>query len=101
MGEKTNIDDTVNPFKYLGPLDPEKDEMVCAKRENDAELVVNGILRGDYWAIIGPRQIGKTTFLRLLEKKLKDDSNNPYILYFDFQVPPSTDKTLYQTMVDQ
>ena len=44
-----------NPYKYKGPLDPEKDELVCIPRTEEVAQVIDGIISGDYWAIHGPR----------------------------------------------
>lgn len=84
-----------NPYQYHGPLDPEDNKLVCSYRENEVKRVIQRITRGDYWTILGPRQIGKTTFLHLVKSQFK---HADYI-YFDFQVPHSTEKEFYQWLV--
>ncbi len=79
-----------NPYKYTGPLDPIKDKLVCIPRTGDLEKVINGIRTGKYWAVLGPRQIGKSTFLSQLEQEL---SKNTYCLYFNFEILPARDET--------
>jgi len=86
-----------NPYKYKGPLDPEKDELVCIPRTEEIDRVIHGIISGDYWAVIGPIQSGKTTFLRLLKKKFTE----AHYIYFDFEVAPSNEENLYQWMMDR
>ena len=86
-----------NPYHYNGPLDPVKKRLVCLPREEEVNRVIEGINRGDYWAILGPRQIGKTTFLRLIKNKL----TNAHHIHFNFQVPPPNKKSLYKWMMKQ
>jgi hypothetical protein len=86
-----------NPYKYIGPLDPVDDGEVCVPRAKDIKRLINGINRGDYWAILGPRQIGKTTLLRLLKQQFP----NSRYLYFNFEVPPVNEENLYQLLIDQ
>ena len=86
-----------NPYKFKGPLDPVKDELVCVPRKDQIKEVGRGITWGEYWAIIGPRQFGKTTFLRQLEK----DYTDQYYISFDLQVSPKTEKDLYQWIAEK
>jgi predicted AAA+ superfamily ATPase len=86
-----------NPYKYLGPLDPVKDSLVYIPRKEDATRVIEGINKGEYWTILGSRQIGKTTFLR----HIKNAFSNAYTIYFNFETPPSNDQKLYQWLIDQ
>jgi hypothetical protein len=91
-----------NPYKYRGPLDPVKDEPVCIPRSEDVRKVIEGINKGDYWAILGPRQIGKTTFLRLVQKEFERDGlPNPYFIYFDFGVSPANEKKFYRRLMNR
>jgi hypothetical protein len=86
-----------NPYKYTGPLDPAADAVVCVSRAKDIKRLINGINRGDYWAILGPGQIGKTTLLRLLKQQFPKSR----YLYFNFAVPPVDEENLYQLMTDR
>jgi len=86
-----------NPYKYTGPLDPAADAVVCVSRAKDIKRLINGINRGDYWAILGPGQIGKTTLLRLLKQQFPKSR----YLYFNFAVPPVNEENLYQLMTDR
>ena len=61
-----------NPYKFRGPLDLDKDKLVLVTRSYDLDRVCNGIKNGEYWAILGPRQIGHTTFLRQIIKKIEN-----------------------------
>jgi hypothetical protein len=65
----------------MGPLDPEKDNLVCLSRGKDVNRVIKGILRGGYWAVVGPQRIGKTTFLR----QVKHLYPNAYYIYVNFE----------------
>jgi tRNA A-37 threonylcarbamoyl transferase component Bud32 len=86
-----------NPFKYTGPLDPVKDRAVCVPRATSLNRVVKGILKGDYWAIFGSRQVGKTTFLLQIAHRC----TFAHCLYFDFEIPPATDENFYQWLMDR
>ncbi len=84
-----------NPYKFTGPLHPERDKLVCVKREKELENVLSGILRGDYWTILGPRQIGKTTFLN----QLIDELSGLSCIYFDMEVCPNYEETFYEWLI--
>lgn len=86
-----------NLYKYIGPLDPIEDEQVCMPRLNEKNKVVSGILNGDYWTILGPRQIGKTTFLRQLMHELKSF----HCIYFNFEVSPKEDEKFYKWIIER
>jgi len=81
-----------NPYNFTGPLHPDKDRLVCIRREKELESVINGILRGDYWTILGPRQIGKTTLLNQIVVELSGLS----CIYFDMEVCPDSEKMFYE-----
>lgn len=80
-----------NPFKYNQALDPVKDRLVCLPREQEANQVITGIIQGDYWAILGPARIGKTTLLRLIRKNFP----HAYYLYFDFRTTHANEADFY------
>jgi tRNA A-37 threonylcarbamoyl transferase component Bud32 len=86
-----------NPYRYTGPLDPIKDKIVLIPRKEELKIVSRGIRNGDYWAILGPREIGKTTFLRQVASRFK----NSYHLYFNLEVSPSTEEYFYQWLMDE
>jgi predicted AAA+ superfamily ATPase/predicted ATPase len=86
-----------NPYKYMGPLDPAVDKLVCSSRSKEVNRVVEGIRRGEYWEILGPRQIGKTTFLRQIESVFPD----AYYLFFNFEMAPSSEKEFYEGLKDR
>jgi predicted AAA+ superfamily ATPase len=85
-----------NPYRYNGPLDPVKDALVCIPRDKQIKKVIEKIVQGDYCAILGPRQIGKTTFLRQLQINYTD----AHYIYFNFEVSPKNEETFYQWMKD-
>jgi hypothetical protein len=84
-----------NPYQYVGPLDPQDPNLVCNHRVEDINRVIQGILRGDYWTILGSRQVGKTTFLNLVKHLFKQ----AYCIYFDFEVVHENEKEFYQELV--
>lgn len=86
-----------NPYRYKGPLDPVKHRMVCIPRDEDVQRVIQGIIKGDYWAILGPRQMGKTTFLRQVQHAF----SNAHYIYFNFEVPHSNESDFYQWLMGQ
>lgn len=87
-----------NPYHYNGPLEPGKDKLVLIPRNDALKRVVKGINKGDYWAIFGPREIGKTTFLRQLAERLNKSS---YTINFNLQVSPKSAETFYQSIIDR
>lgn len=86
-----------NPYKYLGPLDPVNDKLVCIPRTEDVNQVIDGVNKGDYWSILGPRQIGKTTFLRQIQNMMP----GCYCLYFNLEISISEEKSFYRWLRDQ
>jgi hypothetical protein len=86
-----------NPYQYAGQLDPQDPNLIFNNREEDVNRVIQGIRRGDYWTILGPRQIGKTTFLFLLKHQFKEAN----YIDFDFQVAHSNEKKFYQWLIYQ
>jgi hypothetical protein len=88
--EPVNLNE--NPFRFTGPLDPDRDRLVCAPRADQVNKVVQGIERGDYWSVTGPRQIGKTTFLNQLQKKLA----RYLCIYINFEMRFSTSEAFYE-----
>lgn len=88
-----------NPYRYTGPLTPDYDGDVCISREAEIRKVCRGIRDGDYWTVLGPRQIGKTTFLNLLSKELSSHSHT--CLYFNLEVYPATEDAFYEMMISE
>jgi hypothetical protein len=86
-----------NPYKYTGPLDPDKDKIICAPRTEEINKVIEGIRRGDYWSVMGPRQIGKTTFLFQLSKKI-----SPFpCIYFNFEIKIPSQEAFYEMIINE
>jgi energy-coupling factor transporter ATP-binding protein EcfA2 len=86
-----------NPYRYRDSLNPVKDNLVCIPREEEISSLINGLKRGDYWAILGPEQIGKTTLLRLLQHI----HPNAHYIYFNFKVSPADEVVFYQSLMDR
>ncbi len=59
----------LNPFKYTAPLSPVRDRLICDVREDDVTEILSNIFSGEYLAILGPRKVGKTTLLNLLQDR--------------------------------
>jgi len=87
-----------NPYQYNGPLEPGKDKLVLIPRSEALNRVVKGINKGDYWAIFGPREIGKTTFLRQLTHRF---NKSTYPINFNLQVSPKSAEIFYQSIIDR
>ncbi|MBN2396433.1 MAG: AAA-like domain-containing protein [Candidatus Atribacteria bacterium] len=81
-----------NPYKYTGPLHPSHDKLICAPRKKELDQVIGGILRGEYWTILGPRQIGKTTLLNQLIQELTSFT----CIHFDMESSPDTEELFYK-----
>lgn len=86
-----------NPYKCTVPLDPEKDRLICISRHEEVERAARGIGKGEYWVVIGPAQIGKTTFLRQVALKHRSAHN----IYLNLKNSPGDLKDFYQWMIDQ
>jgi energy-coupling factor transporter ATP-binding protein EcfA2 len=84
-----------NPYKFNESLDPVKDKPVCIPRKEEINKVLSGLFKGDYWAVLGPRQIGKTTFLKQVKHTV---ANTPHI-YLNLKAAPSTHNDFYQWFI--
>lgn len=80
-----------NPYHFKGTLDPLHQYLVCIERKEIVDQVKKGVASGEYWAIFGPRQIGKSTFL----KQLKFKFDEAHYLYFDFTICPKEKLQFY------
>lgn len=67
-----------NPFKYHGHLDSKKNSLIYIDREKQMNQVLNGIYELNYYAIMAPRQTGKTTFMQQIINKLSYDELYAY-----------------------
>lgn len=85
-----------NPYKFTGPLDPIRDKIICIQRVKELDKVISGIRKGDYWTVMGPRQIGKTTFLR----QLMHEFSMFHCIYVDLEVFPTSNETFYDWIID-
>ncbi|MBN2396435.1 MAG: AAA-like domain-containing protein, partial [Candidatus Atribacteria bacterium] len=85
-----------NPYRYTGPLHPIHDKLVCVNRKKELEQVISGILRGEYWTILGPSQMGKTTLLNQLIHELTAFN----CIYFDMESCHNTDELFYNLLED-
>ena len=84
-----------NMYNFTGPLDPVAHRLVCIPRSKELDRVIGGILQGEYWVILGPRQVGKTTFLRQLKKELDVYPG----IYFDLESSPREDEAFYRFII--
>ncbi len=87
-----------NPYKYKGALDPKEDHMVLIPRKSELQTVMDGLKKGDYWTITGPRQIGKSTFLRIVQDELNKGGYLP--IFIDFQIFPKAKSEFYPYLID-
>lgn len=87
-----------NPYKFNGPLDPVKDKPVCIPRKEQINKALNGLLKGDYWIVLGPRQIGKTTFLKQV---INTSANTYHHVFFNFKAAPHNNNDFYQWFIDK
>jgi len=86
-----------NPYRYTGPLDPVRDSLACVSRQDDVKKIIKGINSNEYWAILGPRQIGKTTFLRQIEKEYPEG----HYAYFNFDIAPDSEEKFYKWLINR
>ncbi len=83
------------PYKYAGPLDPVVDEEICVPRMDILNQIIQGIIKGDYFVIVGPKQSGKTTFLRQIEHGYPD----AHYLYFNLEIAPQREDDFYEWLI--
>lgn len=81
-----------NPFKYTGPLDLDEDSLITVRRTNILNRIVEGLGKGEYWVILGPKQIGKTTFLRQVARQYGKDVS----VLIDFTLVPKKEDEFYR-----
>jgi hypothetical protein len=86
----------LNPYRFTGPLDPVEDRSVCIPRTKELAKVIAGILQGDYWVILGPRQMGKTTLLRQIKQELAIYPG----IYMDFESSPGCEDAFYRSIIN-
>ena len=84
-----------NPYRFTGPLHPVDHQIVCAPRNDEIAKVAAGIKKGDYWSIIGPGQIGKTTLL----KQLMHILSGYYHIYIDMESTPENSTEFYEMLI--
>ena len=87
-----------NPYKFREPLDPEKNQLICIDRKKAIKRITKGIDEGEYFSILGPKQIGKTTFLYQLQKEL---SKNYYVIYVSCSELPSVPQLFYKQVINK
>jgi energy-coupling factor transporter ATP-binding protein EcfA2 len=91
---------TQNPYKYTGPLVPakdKKDKKVCIDRR-ELKKVIEEVKEGTYWAIIGPRQMGKTTFLHQLAKNFP---GTYHAIYITLELSPIKEENFYEWLKEK
>ena len=86
-----------NPYQFIGPLAPEKDKTICIVREKERNKVIAGISSGEYWTIVGPSQVGKTTFMFQLMHELPVF----HTLYINFGISPKEDEPFYKWIIQR
>lgn len=84
-----------NPYRFTGPVDPVAHRFVCCQRNPEIAKVISGIKKGDYWSVIGPSQIGKSTLL----KQLMHILSGYYYIYIDMEATPKDDREFYKMLV--
>ena len=86
-----------NPYKFNESLEPVKDKPVNIPRKEELNKVLSGLFKGDYWAVLGPRQIGKTTFL----KQVNHTVANTHHVYLNLKAAPSNHNDFYQWFINK
>jgi len=91
---------TKNPFIYQGYLDPLQDSLVYIEREKELKQILNGLQDLKYYAIIAPRQTGKTTFMRQLKNKIDEDELHTHeSIYITFKGVKNIEKNTFYSLI--
>ena len=75
-----------NPYDWMRPS---PDLFYGTERFELIAEIISGLKRGESFAVIGGRRIGKTTFLRRLEKEITKANHILFPVYIDAQAMPS------------
>lgn len=86
-----------NPYKYTGPLDPVADRTVFIPRSEDIGRFIEGLNKGEYWVVVGPAHVGKTTFLR----HVAYENNHAYNISLDLTESLRDLETFYKWLIKQ
>lgn len=87
----------LNAFNYHLPLSPEAKTAISTTRESDLYKVLDGTSAGEYWAILGPALMGKSTFLL----QLKNHLNASHYMYFRIKECPTKKNNFYRFLEQQ
>jgi GAF domain-containing protein/two-component sensor histidine kinase len=90
--------DTDTIYKYDEPLHPEADKLILVRRWEQLNEVINDIRKGKFWAIYGPRKIGKTTFLKQIYGEL---CGAFFCIHIDFTASPKDTTAFYTWLMEQ
>lgn len=60
-----------------------EDQLLQIERSEKLHEVCNGIQQNRYYSILGPKKIGKTTFLKQVKEKLEKESETYLCIYID------------------
>lgn len=93
MGKQQNSE-MENPYVYVRSLKPDSDLAVMVTREEDVYYTVGSLMQGKYCSVIGPRGIGKTTFLH----QVKHEFKNSVCLYLDCNILPQDETEFYRSL---
>jgi signal transduction histidine kinase len=74
-----------NPFHYQGPLNSLDHRSVMIKRTDLIEKMIRGVYSGQWFAITGPRKVGKTTLLLQFYHELKNKKQENRIKFIRVQ----------------
>jgi len=75
---------------------PDQDDLVCAPRSIDMDIIIKGLQKNDYFVIYGSRQSGKTTFLNQIRKRFP----HAHFAYISCEVLPGNKNHFYELLID-
>lgn len=84
----------INPYTYTGPLNPNRDKLVTVPRDDSVNKIVEGLKNGEFWGILGLKQIGKTTLLSQIKKNYR----GAYHVYLNYQLVPDSEAQFYHSV---
>ncbi len=87
----------INPYQYKGALRPGQNDAVIIPRRKEIQKIIQSIQKNEYLALIGARQVGKTTLLR----QIQDKYPHAHYLYIDFETSHQESGKFFRYLINE